>query len=74
MMSDLSTIATAAGLRDPDLLKIAAPGLSPREAVADLQRRFPGAFGQHVRDMAPEEVRKTLRKYGVRVPHRGDVR
>jgi hypothetical protein len=73
-MTDLQTLATAAGLRDPDLLKIAVPALSPREAVADLQRRFPGAFARHVSEMAPEEARTALRKYGVRVPHRGDVR
>lgn len=41
---ELNTIATAAGLRDPDVLKIAKVDLLPKDAVHDLMRRFPGAF------------------------------
>ena len=43
-MTTLHDAGQAAGLRDADLLKIAKPDLAPADAVADLQRRFPGAF------------------------------
>ena len=43
-MKELQDAARTAGLRDADLLKIAKPDLAPADAVADLQRRFPGAF------------------------------
>ena len=41
---ELAAAGTAAGLLDPDLLKIAKADLPPKEAVGDLHRRFPGAF------------------------------
>ncbi len=44
MTADLEAAATAAGLVDMDLLRIAREGLSPADAVRDLRSRYPGAF------------------------------
>ena len=41
---ELDAAAAAAGLHDPDMLKIARTDLPPAEAVRDLACRFPGAF------------------------------
>ena len=42
----LAEVATAAGLRDLDVLKVAKEDLSPTEAVLDLLRRYRGAFDE----------------------------
>ncbi len=44
-MQKLTAAGAAAGLVDPDMLKIARADLPPAEAVRDLMIRFPGAFG-----------------------------
>ncbi len=41
---ELTAAGAAAGLIDPDLLKVAKPDLPATEAMCDLVRRFPGAF------------------------------
>ncbi len=64
MPNTLSEAATTAGLTDPDLLKLARTDVSPREAVAELQSKFPGAFRlRHAtRDMTRAEFRAGLRE------------
>ena len=73
-MNDLETTATAAGLHDPDLLKLAKFDLSPAEAVDDLRRRYPGAFqawnrpiapptAQDVRGMSRQDARAEINRY-----------
>jgi len=43
--NELAAAAKTADLRDLDLLQIAKAELPPGDAVRDLKRRFPGAFG-----------------------------
>ena len=43
-LDTLSEAATAAGLIDPDLLKLARTDVAPQWAIEDLKRQFPGAF------------------------------
>ena len=69
-MSDLQTEAKAAGVLDPDVLRLARPGLTVVEAVADLQTRFPGAFAvrKHVSQMSAAEVAAFERGLSAPVP------
>ena len=66
-MTDLRTVAEAAGLKDPDLLKIANQGMTAADAVADLRNRYPGAFAapKMYRDMTPAEQAAWKRRAGV---------
>ena len=62
---DLRAAATAAGLLDLDLLKLAMPDVSPAQAVADLRRRYPLAFNgppKHPREMTDAEFKSELAK------------
>ena len=63
MPATLSEAATAAGLLDPDLLKLARTDVPPGEAMAELQGKFPGAFKpqKHARDMTQAEFRAGMR-------------
>ena len=67
----LKEAAKTAKLKDPELLKIAKRGLSPADAIADLQARYPTAFeAEPVKkygQMTPAERAATDRKYGIRV-------
>jgi len=57
-MTDLTTAATQAGLKDPDLLLVARPDLPPAEAIADLKQRYPSAFPKHARDLSDAEFER----------------
>ena len=63
MTDTLSEAATAAGLLDPDLLKLARTDVPPREAMAELQGKFPGAFKpqKQARVMSPAEFKAGMR-------------
>ena len=64
MPDTLSEAANAAGLLDPDLLKLARTDVPPREAMAELQGKFPDAFKpqKHARDMTPAEFKAGMRE------------
>jgi hypothetical protein len=62
-MTDLTTAATQAGLKDPDLLLVARPDLPPAEAIADLKQRYPGAFPKHARDLSDAEFEAARRSH-----------
>ncbi len=66
-MNELEQAAKAAGLMDPDLLKIARPDLSATQALADLRQRYPSAFVKRAIEMAPAERAAAARKLGVRL-------
>ena len=78
---ELIAAATVAGLRDPDLLKVAKADLPPAEAMLDLVRRFPGAFHadqsskfekalqpKPYNKMTPEEQDQFCRKHKIPSP------
>lgn len=67
-MTELETVANAAGLKDPDILQLALSGVTPAAAVKDLRQRFPSAFRKDVRDMTPAEFDVARREflYGAR--------
>ena len=72
---ELNAAATAAGLSDPDLLRIAKAELPPKDAVRDLMRRFPGAFGppqptggKQISQMTMAERQEFCRKHGLPAP------
>lgn len=52
---DLTAAATAAGLIDHDLLRLAMPDVPPTQAIADLRRRYPQAFPKNAFDMTRAE-------------------
>ena len=79
---ELNAVAMVAGLRDPDLLKVAKADLSPVDAVLDLVRRFRGAFHaehsskfeqsmqpKNYSQMTPEEQDEFCRKHKIPSPH-----
>ena len=68
----LTTTAQAAGLTDPDLLKLARPGLTPDAAVKDLRGRFPAAFGQPLDVRTCSEAEYAEARQRVCYPWRGD--
>jgi len=57
----LAEFAKAKGLIDPDLVKLALPGVTPELAVADLRHRYPRAF-RDARTMTPAEREQSLAK------------
>lgn len=72
---ELAAAAGAAELRELDLLRIAKADLAPREAVRDLKRRFPSAFGpptpapgKHYSEMTMAEREEFCRKHRLPPP------
>ncbi len=80
---ELTAAGKAAGLIDPDLLKVAKPDLSATEAMHDLVRRFPGAFRpeqakqfeasappkiKSFYEMTPSEKEVFMRRHRIPVP------
>lgn len=65
---DLATVAARAGLIDSDLLKIARTDLPPKAAVADLRKRYPGAFPVDARDLSETDFQRALSDRGWRKP------
>ena len=56
-MTELETTSKAAGLTDPDMLRLVAPGADPRQAVADLKRRYPTAVPLEVCNLSDAEYK-----------------
>ncbi|GAN55468.1 hypothetical protein [Tanticharoenia sakaeratensis] len=51
------------GLRDMDLLKLAKPGLSPKDALTDLVTRYPGAFARPLNGMSREQYAAARKQF-----------
>lgn len=72
-MPTLDEAATAAGLKDPDLVKLAKPGLHADAAIADLKKRYPAAFPAtpKYRDMTLAQRAAFDKEHKVRVTRNG---
>jgi hypothetical protein len=67
---ELDAFATVAGLRDPDMLRLAKDDLPPKDAVLDLVRRYRGAF--HAEQCSQFEQSMQPKKYSQMTPEDQD--
>jgi acyl transferase domain-containing protein len=57
-MTDLATLARAAGITDPSAIDLADTTIAtPQAQLADLKARYPAIFPKPVRGMSPDEFR-----------------